>query len=70
MLRMLNGTEHSRLPVDDSMDAAEVLKLLEAGAVPVRLLWSHEELDEALARYGYVRTSPWRYGPSADITST
>ncbi len=39
MLRMLNGAEHSRLPVDDGMDAAEALELLEAGAVPVRLLW-------------------------------
>ena len=69
VLRMLNGTEHSRLPVDDGLDAAEALELLEAGAVPVRLLWSHEELDEALARHGYARTSPWRYGPSADITN-
>ena len=68
VLRMLNGTEHSRLPVDDSMDAAEALELLEAGAVPVRLLWSHQELDACLERYGYVRTSPWRYGPSAHIT--
>ncbi|WP_432522794.1 hypothetical protein [Kineococcus sp. SYSU DK006] len=39
VLRMLNGAEHSRLPVDDGMDAAEALELLEAGAVPVRLLW-------------------------------
>jgi hypothetical protein len=69
VLHTLNGAEHSRLPVDDSMDAAEALELLEAGAVPVRLLWSHEELDEALTRHGYVRTSPWRYGPSADITN-
>ena len=65
---MLDGSEHSRLPVDDSMDAADALELLEADAVPVRLLWSYEELDGALARYGYVRTSPWRYGPAADIT--
>ncbi|NAZ74728.1 hypothetical protein GTQ99_04725 [Kineococcus sp. T13] len=64
-LRMCDGTEHSRLPVDDGMDAAEALELMGAGALPVRLLCSHE----ALARYGYVRTSPWRYGPSADITS-
>jgi len=68
VLRMLNGSEHSRLPVDDSMDVAEALQLLDAGVVPVRLLWSHQELDDALARCGYVRTSPWRYGPSADIT--
>jgi hypothetical protein len=39
VLHMLNGSEHSRLPVDDGMDAAEALELLEAGAVPVRLLW-------------------------------
>ena len=68
MLTMANGTEHSRLPVDDGMDAAEVLELLEAGAMPVRLLWSHQELDACLERYGYVRTTLWRYGPSADIT--
>lgn len=68
VLRMLNGTEHSRLPIDDGMDAVEALELYEAGALPVRLLWSHQELDDALNRHGYVRTSPWRYGPSADIT--
>ena len=68
VMRMLNGTEHSRLPVDDGMDAVEALELYEADALPVRLLWSHQELDDALARHGYVRTSPWRYGPSADIT--
>ena len=39
VLWMLNGTEHNRLPVDDTMDAAEALELLEAGAVSVRLLW-------------------------------
>lgn len=38
VLQMLNGTEHRRLPVDDDLDAAEALELLEAGAVPVRLL--------------------------------
>lgn len=53
MLRVLDGTEHSRLPVDDGTDAAEALELLEAGAVPVRLLRSHEELDDALPRYGW-----------------
>ncbi|GAB3216406.1 hypothetical protein GCM10027586_09170 [Kineococcus gypseus] len=68
MLTMANGAEHSRLPIDDGMDAAEALELLEAGAMPVRLLWSHQELDACLERYGYVRTTPWRYGPSADIT--
>ena len=68
VLTMLNGTEHSRLSVDDGMDAAEALELLEAGAMPVRLLWSHEELDACLERYGYVRTTPWRYGTSAEVT--
>jgi len=68
VLTLLNGAEHSRLPVDDDMDAAEALELLGTETVSLRLLWSHEELDACLERYGYVRTTPWRFGPAADIT--
>jgi hypothetical protein len=67
-LTMLDGTEHSRLPVDDGMDAAEGLEMLEVGTPAVRLLWNHEELDACLERYGYVRTTPWGYGPTAKVT--
>lgn len=64
---MLNGSEHSRLFVDDAMDSGG-LELLEVGAVPARLLWSHDELDEALARNDYVRTTSWGNSPIAEIT--
>lgn len=60
VLTMLNGTEHSRITVDDGMDAAEALQRLSDGTISVRLLWSHEELDEALARYGWTRIEDWR----------
>ncbi|WP_432562626.1 hypothetical protein [Kineococcus sp. SYSU DK003] len=67
VLTMLDGREHSRIFVDDGMDAAG-LELYELGAVPARLLWSLEELDAALDRNGYARTTPWRFGPTAEIT--
>jgi hypothetical protein len=67
VLTMANGTVHSRIPVDDTMDPAEALERMSDGTMPVRLLWSHDELDEALARDGWSRVEPWRYGPCADV---
>jgi hypothetical protein len=67
VLTMLNGTEHSRISVDHDIDAAEALERLSNRTMPVRLLWSHDELDEALARYGWTRVEDWRYGPTADV---
>ncbi|WP_432573494.1 hypothetical protein [Kineococcus sp. SYSU DK005] len=49
VLTMTNGTEHSRLPVDDGMDAAEALELLEARPVPVRLLWTVDRTNGCLS---------------------
>ncbi len=46
VLTMLNGTEHSRIPVDDDMDAAEALERLSNGTMPVRLLWSVDRTSE------------------------
>ncbi|NAZ84587.1 hypothetical protein [Kineococcus indalonis] len=67
VLTTSSGREFTRLPVDDGMNTAEALELLEAGAAPLRLLWSHEELDDALERGGFTRVSPWRFGPTADV---
>lgn len=67
VLTMASGAEHSRIPVDDGMDAPEALERISAGTMPVRLLWSLDELDEALARYGWRRTEPWGYGPAASV---
>ena len=67
VLTMTNGVEHSRIPVDDGMDAAEALEGLSDGTLPVRLLWSHDELDAALARYGWTRVHEWLCGPAADV---
>ncbi|WP_432540745.1 hypothetical protein [Kineococcus sp. SYSU DK002] len=70
----LAGDEHSRIPLDDGlddgMDAAEALERLSDATMPVRLLWSHDELDEALARHGWTRVGAWRYGPTADVQRT
>lgn len=49
------------------MDLNEAERM-HAGAMPVRLLWSHDELDEALARDGWVRAAAWGYGPKAEVT--
>lgn len=65
---MGGGQEHSRLPVDDGLEGAEAMELFEQGALPVRLLWSHEELDAALSRYGWVRAGSWSYGQTAEVT--
>lgn len=46
VLTMLNGTEHSRIAVDDGMDAAEALQRLSDGTMPVRLLWSVDRTSE------------------------
>lgn len=67
VLTMRNGAEHSRIPVDDTMDPAEAMERMHDGTMPVRLLWSHDELDEALARDGWSRVGSWRYGPTADV---
>lgn len=67
VLTMANGAVHSRIPVDDTMDAGEALQRISDGTMPVRLLWSHDELDEALARDGWSRVSAWHYGPTADV---
>lgn len=67
VLTMHNGAEHSRIPVDDTMDPVEAMERMHQGTMPVRLLWSYEELDEALARDGWSRVGEWRYGPSADV---
>jgi hypothetical protein len=67
ILTMTNGAVHSRIPIDDGIDAAEALQRLSDSTMPVRLLWSHDELDEALARYGWTRVEDWRYGPTAAV---
>ena len=46
---MANGTEHSRIPVDDTMNPAEAMERMHQGTMPVLLLWSYEEFDQALA---------------------
>lgn len=40
VLTMRDGTVHSRISVDDTMDPAEALERISEGAMPVRLLWS------------------------------
>ncbi|WP_328291308.1 hypothetical protein OG218_00825 [Kineococcus sp. NBC_00420] len=67
VLTMRDGAVHSRIPGDDTMDPAEALERISEGTMPIRLLWSHDELDEALARDGWSRVGEWRYGPSADV---
>jgi hypothetical protein len=67
VLTMADEAVHSRIPLDDTLDPAEVLTRISDGTMPVRLLWSHDDLDEALARDGWSRISPWRYGPTADV---
>lgn len=67
VLTIANGTVHSRIPVDDTMDPAEALEHINNGTMPVRLLWSYEELDRALARDGWARVGEWHYGPAADV---
>ncbi|WP_432523020.1 hypothetical protein [Kineococcus sp. SYSU DK006] len=69
VLTTSSGREFTRLPVDDGMDTAEALELMEVGAAPLRLLWSYEELDHALERGGFTRVGPWRFGPAADVTA-
>lgn len=67
VLMMTNGQEHSRVPIDDTMDPAEAMERINDGTMPVLLLWNHDELDEALARDGWSGLGPWRYGPTADV---
>jgi hypothetical protein len=67
ILTMANGTVHSRIPVDDTMDPVEALERISSDTMPVRLLWSLDELDEALARDGWSRVGDWRYGPECDV---
>jgi hypothetical protein len=56
ILTMANGTVHSRIPVDDTMDPVEALERISSDTMPVRLLWNLDELDEALARDGWSGT--------------
>ena len=58
VLRRRDGVEHSAFPVAD-LDAVKHLELLAAGGTPPACAWSEAELDAALAREGWRRTSPW-----------
>ena len=80
-LSTADGVEHSRVGIED-VDPIEVLQRLEAGEAcddTVRTVWSIDQLDAALTRCGYQRTTPWRpappphdgappAGPSAEVT--
>lgn len=67
-LSTVDGLEHSRVGIED-VDPIDALQRLEAGGAcddTVRTLWSLDQLDAALARCGYLRTSPWRPAPPQD----
>ena len=46
VLTMRDGTVHSRIPVDDTMDPAETLERISEGIMPVRLLWTVDRTSE------------------------
>ncbi|GAB3469791.1 hypothetical protein GCM10027519_42460 [Kineococcus endophyticus] len=50
VLAMRNGAEHSRIPVDDTMDPVEAMERMHQGTMPVRLLWSIDRTSEHLIR--------------------
>ncbi len=67
VLHFTDGTTHSAFPIA-AMDPWDVLVGDGQPAERVERPWSLGQLDAALHRQGYERTTAWRDGPAAEVT--